>query len=100
MIKLDNRGRRANNEELAQVFHDLNLGDMVNVYGDTNETIRLANSLSRTHKAHNKTRFMVHKKKLEIYLRTQGKKLQQFYILMNWTKPVLNMVQLMKSQVF
>ena len=63
MIKLDNRGRRANNEELAQVFHELTPGDIINVYGDTNETIRLANSLSRTHKAHNKTRFMVHKKK-------------------------------------
>lgn len=63
MIKLDNRGRRANNEDLAQVLHNLNLGDMVNVYGDTSETIRLANSLSRTHKVHNNTRFMVHKKK-------------------------------------
>jgi hypothetical protein len=63
MIKLDNRGRRANNEELAQILHQLNPGDMIKVYGDTEETIRLANSLSRTHKAHNKNRFMVHKKK-------------------------------------
>ena len=57
MIKLDKRGRRAHNEELAEIFHSMNPGDVTHVYGITKEAEILANSLSRTHKAHNKTRF-------------------------------------------
>lgn len=59
MIKLDGRGRRANNEEMAEIFHSMNPGDVINVYGAAEEAKRLANSLSRTHKAHNKSRFAI-----------------------------------------
>lgn len=60
MIKLDNRGRRANNEQLAEILHTLVPGDVINVYGAAQEAMRLANSLSRTHKRHNKARFSTH----------------------------------------
>jgi len=63
MIKLDKRGRRANNEELAEIFHAMNPGDVVKVYGVVEEAETLANSLSRTHKAHNKTRFATRRSK-------------------------------------
>jgi len=59
MIKLDNRGRRANNEKMAEVLHSLNLGETINVQGSSTEIYRLANSLSRTHKIHAKTRLSV-----------------------------------------
>ena len=62
MIKLDTRGRRANNEELAELFHTLTPGDVIDVYGITEEAAILANSLSRTHKRHNKARFTVRHK--------------------------------------
>ena len=63
MIHLDNRGRPANNEELAEVLHEMNPVDQTRILGDSNEVLRLANSLSRTHKRHNKTRFSCHKNK-------------------------------------
>lgn len=61
MIKLDKRGRRANNEQLAEVLHKMNPGDVIKIAGKVGEASALANSLSRTHKVHNKTRFSVHK---------------------------------------
>lgn len=63
MIKLDSRGRRANNEQLANILHKMNPGDVIKVAGKIGEASQLANSLSRTHKIHNKTRFSVHKHK-------------------------------------
>lgn len=63
MIKLDKRGRRAHNEELAEIFHSMNPGDVLHVFGVTEEAEILANSLSRTHKAHNKTRFATRRNK-------------------------------------
>lgn len=63
MINLDKRGRRANNEELAEIFHSMNPGDVIKVYGITQEAETLANSLSRTHKVHNKTRFATRRSK-------------------------------------
>lgn len=63
MIHLDKRGRPANNEELAAIIHEMNPGDQTKIYGDSEEVLRLANSLSRTHKRHRKTRFSCHKNK-------------------------------------
>jgi len=66
MIKLDKRGRRANNEELANALHGMSLGEVVRVHGSEKrieEVMTLANSLSRTHKSHNKTRFSVRARK-------------------------------------
>lgn len=60
MIHLDNRGRPANNEELAALFHEMNPGDQIKLYGPNKEVCRLANSLSRTHKRHRKTRLSTH----------------------------------------
>ena len=57
MIKLDKRGRRSNNEELAEVFHAMKPGDVIHVLGVTEEAEMLANSLSRTQKRHNNARF-------------------------------------------
>ena len=63
MIKLDKRGRRAHNEELAEIFHSMNPGDVLHVFGVTEEAEILANSLSRTHKRHNKARFTTRRNK-------------------------------------
>lgn len=61
--KLPTRGRRADNEELANILYSLSPGEAVNVYGAAEEAATLANSLSRTSKTRNKTRFSVHVKK-------------------------------------
>lgn len=55
-----NRGRQAKNEEMADILHGLKVGEMVKVYGATQEIIRLANSLSRTRKRLQETRLMTH----------------------------------------
>ena len=59
MIKLDTRGRPANNEKMAEVLHSLNLGEVIKIKGSSEEITRLAYSLSRTHKVHAKTRLSV-----------------------------------------
>ena len=61
--KLPTRGRRADNEELANILYSLSPGESINVYGVSEEAAILANSLSRTSKTRNKTRFSVHAKK-------------------------------------
>lgn len=63
MSKQTTRGRRAHNEELAEILYSLSPGESVNVYGASDEASTLANSLSRTTKNRNKTRFSVHAKK-------------------------------------
>jgi hypothetical protein len=55
--------RKANNEEMANVLRALRPGEAINVYGETEEFCRLANSLSRTTKQYNKTRFSVSAKR-------------------------------------
>jgi hypothetical protein len=63
MIHLENKGRRPNSEELAEVLHELNIGETAKFYGNADEVLRTANSLSRSHKTHKKTRFMCRKLK-------------------------------------
>jgi len=63
MIKTHNSGRPSNNEELAEILHALNPGETLNVYGITEGAARLANSLSRTHKRHVKTRLSIKTRK-------------------------------------
>ncbi len=58
MLHLSNNGRRPKNEELAEILHEMGPGDVLKVIGQPREVMRMANSLSRTHKNHNKTRFM------------------------------------------
>jgi len=63
MSKQATRGRRAHNEELAEILYSLTPGEAINVYGATEEASQLANSLSRTTKNRDNTRFSVHAKK-------------------------------------
>lgn len=63
MSKQTTRGRRAHNEELAEILYSLSPGESVNVYGASEEAYTLANSLSRTTKTRNNTRFSVRAKK-------------------------------------
>jgi len=57
IIKPSNKGRSPKTKQLADVLHNMSLGDVIKVIGSPEEVIRTANSLSRTSKSHSRARF-------------------------------------------
>ena len=58
--KLKSVRKPSRNDEMAELFDSMELGDVVKIYGDSNTATQLANSLSRTRKKHTNTRLSTH----------------------------------------
>ena len=61
--KLKEVRKPSRNDEMAELFDSMELGDVVKIYGDPINAVQLANSLSRTRKKLTNTRLSTHNMK-------------------------------------